>query len=451
MADRLIYADGLPKPQRTLALAAVLITVILTVMDQTVANVALPTIATDLHATPTDSVAIVSAYQLAIVMLILPLAALAEIFGYRVVYLTGIVVFIFASLGCVLANSITTLTIARIVQGVGAAGIMSVNTALIRYIFPHSQLGRGIGLNSMVVAVGSTMGPSFAGIVLSFASWQWLFIINLPLGIISLVMGYRNLPATDLVKRRFDALSAVLTAIAFAMLITTIQSFSHAEPLVLSLAEILTGIIAITWSVLRQLPDPAPLLPVDLLRRPLFALSVGTSISCFTAQMLALVSLPFYFETILGFNVTETGLLIMAWPLTIALVTNISGHLADRYQAAILNFLGISVLAAGLLLLSHLPPHPGYANVIWRMMLCGFGFGFFQPPNNRTIMTSAPKPRSGAASGTIATSRLLGQATGAALAALILAKLGNHGAVVALDVGAGFAGVSALISMLRLV
>ncbi|MDR3521812.1 MAG: MFS transporter [Acidocella sp.] len=451
MADRLIHADGLPKPQRNLALAAVLITVILTVMDQTVANVALPTIAADFHATPTDSVAIVSAYQLAIVMLILPLAALAEIYGYRLVYLTGIVVFIIASLGCVLANSITTLTIARIVQGFGAAGIMSVNTALIRYIFPHSLLGRGIGLNSMVVAVASTMGPSFAGIVLSFASWQWLFTINLPLGIISLVMGYRNLPASDLVKRRFDGLSAALTAIAFAMLITTIQSFSHAEPLVLSFAEMLTGIIAITWSVLRQLPDPAPLLPVDLLRRPLFALSVGTSISCFTAQMLALVSLPFYFETILGFNVTETGLLIMAWPLTIAVVTNISGHMADRYPAAILNFLGISVLAAGLLLLSFLPPHPGYANVVWRMMLCGFGFGFFQPPNNRVIMTSAPKPRSGAASGTIATSRLLGQATGAALAALILAKLGNHGAIVSLDVGAGFAGVSALISLLRLV
>jgi DHA2 family multidrug resistance protein-like MFS transporter len=451
LADRLIHADGLPKPQRTLAFAAVLITVILTVMDQTVANVALPTIATDFHSTPTDAVAIVSAYQLAIVMLLLPLAALAEIYGYRKVYLTGIAVFTLASVGCVMANSITTLTMARVVQGFGAAGIMSVNTALIRYIFPHSMLGRGIGINSMVVAVGSTMGPSFAGIVLSFASWQWLFTVNVPLGIASLIMGYRTLPASDIVKRHFDILSALLTAIAFAMLITAIQSFSHPTPALISLLEILIGLVAITWSVLRQLPNPSPMLPVDLLQLPVFALSVATSISCFTAQMLALVALPFYFESTLRFNVTETGLLIMAWPLTIAATTNFSGHLADRYPAAILNFLGLAVLASGLILLSLLPLHTGYINVVWRMMLCGFGFGFFQPPNNRIIMMSAPKPRSGAASGVIATSRLLGQAMGAALAAVLMAKLGGRGVVVSLDAGAGCAGVSAVLSLLRLI
>ncbi len=450
MAERQIHADGLPKPQRIMAFAAVLITVILTVMDQTVANVALPTIAADFHATPTDSVAIVSAYQLAIVMLILPLSGIAEIYGYRLVYLAGILVFTIASLGCVMADSITSLTIARIVQGFGAAGIMSVNTALIRYIFPQNMLGRGIGINSMVVAIGSTMGPSFAGIVLSFASWQWLFTINLPLGILALVMGYQNLPASDKVKRSFDLFSAMLTALFFAMLITTIQSFSHSESWQVSTTEMVVGLVAITWSVLRQLPQATPLLPVDLLRRPIFALSVGTSITCFTAQTLALVALPFFFESGLGFNVTETGLLIMAWPLTIACITNISGRLADRYPAAILNFLGLLTLAAGLAWLSFLQPHPAYGDVIWRMMLCGIGFGFFQPPNNRIIMTSAPKPRSGAASGTIATSRLLGQAMGAALAAVMLAKLGQQGAVMSLDIGAGFAAVAAIISLSRL-
>ncbi|HQT64686.1 MAG: MFS transporter [Acidocella sp. 20-57-95] len=450
MAERQIHADGLPRPQRILAFAAVLITVILTVMDQTVANVALPTIATDFHATPTDAVAIVSAYQLAIVMLILPLSALAEIYGYRLVYLSGIAVFSAASLACVMADSLTWLTVARVVQGFGAAGIMSVNTALVRYIFPQHMLGRGIGINSMVVAIASTMGPSFAGIVLSFANWQWLFTVNLPLGIISFAIGYRNLPASDTVKRRFDVFSAISIALFFAMLITTIQSFSNNEPWQVSATEAAIGLIAITWSVLRQLPQPTPLLPVDLLRRPIFALSVVTSITCFTAQMLALVALPFFFEAKLGFNVTETGLLIMTWPLTIACVSSISGRLADRYPAAILNFFGLICLSTGLTLLSFLPPHTSYINVIWRMMICGMGFGFFQPPNNRVIMTSAPKPRSGAASGSIATSRILGQAMGAALAALLLAKLGYQGAVTSLDIGAAFAAAAAFISLLRL-
>jgi MFS transporter, DHA2 family, multidrug resistance protein len=451
LAERAIHADGLPAPKRYWAFAAVIITVILSVMDQTVANVALPTISGDFHATPTDSVAIVSAYQLAIVVLLLPLSALGEIYGYRRVYLIGIAVFTLGSLACVLANSITSLTLARILQGIGAAGIMSINTALIRYIFPQKALGRAIGINSMVVAIASTIGPSFAGLVLSFASWQWLFVINLPLGVTAFSMGIRNLPASDRASRRFDYLSALLTAISFWMLITTIQSFSHGSPLSLKLIQIGIGLGAIIWSVLRQLQKPNPLLPVDLLRRPIFALSVGTSVCSFTAQMLAFVSLPFYLQKTLGFNVTETGFLIVPWPLAIALTTTFAGRLADRYPAATLNFIGLAVLAAGLVLLALLPPHPGYADVAWRMAVCGAGFGFFQPPNNRIIMTSAPKTRSGAASGTIGTARLLGQATGAALAALMLAKAGEHGPALSLYLGASFAGLAAVLSLLRLI
>ena len=450
-AERTIHANGLPAPKRYWAFAAVIITVVLSVMDQTVANVTLPTIAGDFHATPTDSVSIVSAYQLAIVVLLLPLSALGEIYGYRRVYLIGIVVFTLGSLACVLANSITSLTLARILQGIGAAGIMSINTALIRYIFPQNALGRAIGINSMVVAIASTIGPSFAGIVLSFASWQWLFVVNIPLGLAAFSVGVRNLPESDRANHRFDFLSALLTAIAFWMLITTIQSFSRNTPLSIRIVEIGIGLGAIIWSVLRQLQMPNPLLPVDLLRRPIFALSVGTSVCSFTAQMLAFVSLPFYLQTTLGFNVTETGFLIVPWPLTIALTATFAGQLADRYPAATLNFLGLSILAAGLVLLGLLPPHPGFANVAWRMVVCGAGFGFFQPPNNRIIMTSAPKTRSGAASGTISTARLLGQATGAALAALMLAKVGEHGPVLSLYLGASFAGLAAVLSLMRLI
>ena len=226
-SKRMVHVDGLAAPQRYWAFAAVISTVTLATMDQTIANVALPTISGDFHATPTDSIAIVSAYQLAMVVLLLPLSALGEIYGYRRVYLAGIAVFTTASLACVLSNSIATLTIARILQGVGAAGISSTNTALIRYIFPQANLGRGVGFNSMAVAIASTIGPSFAGIVLSFASWQWLFLINLPLGAFAFAIGLRNLPESDHADRRFDILSALLTAIAFGTLITTIQSFSH--------------------------------------------------------------------------------------------------------------------------------------------------------------------------------------------------------------------------------
>ena len=219
-------------------------------------------------------------------------------------------------------------------------------------------------------------------------------------------------------------------------------------PLVATL-QICVGLGAIVWAVRRQWDLPAPLLPVDLLRRPIFGLSVGTSICSFVAQMLAFVSLPFSLERNLGLDVTTTGLLITPWPLTVAVASIFSGRLADRYPASILNFLGLAAMMAGLILLGLLPPHPGIANIALRMAVCGAGFGFFQPPNNRVILTSAPRTRSGAASGTISSSRLLGQATGAALAALLLAHAAEHGAVLSLFVGAGFAGLAAVLSLLQ--
>lgn len=448
-ATRLIQVDGLAAPQRYWAFAAVMSTVTLATMDATIANVALPTISRDFHATPTDSIAIVSAYQLAMVVLLLPLSKLGEIFGYRRVYLSGIAIFTAASLACVLSHSIAMLTVARILQGVGAAGISSTNTALIRYIFPQANLGKGVGLNSMAVAIASTIGPSFAGIMLAFASWQWLFLINLPLGIVAFAIGWRNLPESDHAKQRFDIPSALLTAIAFGMLIITIQSFSHPTGWPTRAAQIGIGCGAIIWAVRRQLGLPAPLLPVDLLRRPVFGLSVGTSICSFTAQMLAFVSLPFYLERNLGLDVTTTGLLITPWPLSVAITAVISGRLADRYPASVLNCLGLAAMMAGLVLLGVLPPHPGIGNIAWRMALCGAGFGFFQPPNNRVILTAAPRTRSGAASGTISSARLLGQGTGAAVAALLLAHAGAQGAVLSLFAGAGFAGLAAVLSLLR--
>ncbi|HVE21065.1 MAG TPA: MFS transporter [Acidocella sp.] len=450
-ATRLVQVDGLAAPQRYWAFAAVMSTVTLATMDATIANVALPTISRDFRATPTDSIAIVSAYQLAMVVLLLPLSKLGEIFGYRRVYLSGIAIFTAASLACVLSHSIAMLTVARILQGVGAAGISSTNTALIRYIFPQANLGKGVGLNSMAVAIASTIGPSFAGIMLAFASWQWLFLINLPLGIVAFAIGWRNLPESDHAKQRFDIPSALLTAIAFGMLIVTIQSFSHPTGWPTRVAQIGVGCGALVWAVRRQLGLPAPLLPVDLLRRPVFGLSVGTSICSFTAQMLAFVSLPFFLERNLGLDVTTTGLLITPWPLSVAITAVISGRLADRYPASILNCLGLAAMMAGLVLLGFLPPHPGIVDIALRMALCGAGFGFFQPPNNRVILTAAPRTRSGAASGTISSARLLGQGTGAALAALLLAHAGAQGAVLSLFAGAGFAGLAAVLSLLRAV
>jgi len=202
--------------------------------------------------------------------------------------------------------------------------------------------------------------------------------------------------------------------------------------------------------VRRQLLLAAPLLPVDLLKIPIFTLSVSTSISSFAAQMLALVSLPFLFQSQLGFSAVETGLLITPWPLAMCFAAPLAGRLADRYSAGLLGGIGLFCFALGLLSFAFLPDHPSHFDLVWRMALSGFGFGVFQSPNNRAMLSAAPKERSGGASGMLGTARLLGQTTGAALAALLFARLPGQAPVVALLVSSGFALVAAFVSLARL-
>ena len=446
---RTIAPDGLEAPRRYWAWATIIVGITLAVLDGTIANVALPTIAEDFNASPSVSIWIVNGYQLAIVTTLLPFASLGEIYGYRRIYLFGVTLFTISSLGCALSGSLELLTASRIVQGIGAAGLMSVNAALLRYIVPRVKFGTAIGLNALVVGAGSTIGPTLAGSILAVASWPWLFIINMPLGVLAVLMGLRSLPENDLADHPFDLISAVLSALSIGLVVTVIDSIGHGLSLTLILVQAVICVVTSTLLVRRELRMREPLLPLDLLKIPVFALSIGTSIASFTAQILAYVSLPFTFQNIYGFTPVEVGLLIAPWPLAVALMAPISGKLSNRHSTALLGSTGLVLLAAGLLFLAFLPPHPTIPNIVWRMALCGIGFGCFQSPNNRTLILSAPRERSGAASGMLGTARLTGQTIGAALVALLLGRLGINGATTALLVGAGFAILAAIVSISR--
>jgi DHA2 family multidrug resistance protein-like MFS transporter len=422
----------------------------MTVMDGTVANVALPTIARDVGASPAASIWVVNAYQLALVISLLPLSSLGDIVGYRKVYQAGFAVFTVASLCCASSHSLISLSCARFIQGLGAAGIVSVNTALIRTIFPARTLGRGLGINAMVVAVSAAVGPTVAAGILSIAPWPWLFAVNIPVGILGLGISLRTLPQTAGTGHRFDVTSALISMVAFGLLIGGIDGLGHGQRAWTAAGEIAVALVVGAVFVRRQLSRPAPLFAVDLMRRPTFALSIATSICSFTAQMLAYVSLPFYLQNVLGRTQVETGLLISPWPLAILIAAPIAGSLADRYSAGILGGLGLGSFTIGLVSLALLPAHPATSSIIWRMALCGLGFGFFQAPNNREILSSAPKERTGGASGMLGIARLTGQTLGAALVALIFNMFSLSGNTVALVVAACFAAGAAIVSCMRI-
>lgn len=443
--------DGLPVPQRYGAILTIVLGLTMAVLDGAIANVALPTIATDLNASPASSIWIVNAYQIAIVIALLPLSFLGDMVGYRRIYKIGLVVFTITSLICALSRSLEMLTLARVAQGLGGAALMSVNTALIRLIYPKRQLGRGMGINSFVVAVSSAAGPTIAAAILSLASWQWLFLINVPLGIISIFLAMRFLPPNSSASKitRFDLPSAMMNALTFGLLITALGGFAQGQSGYLVLAEVIAMLIIGFFFVRRQLRMPVPLLPVDLLRIPIFSLSICTSICSFCAQMLAMVSLPFFLQTVIGRNEVETGLLLTPWPLATMVMAPLAGYLIEKVHAGLLGAMGLLIMACGLFGLALLPSSPSDLDIIWRMALCGAGFGLFQSPNNHTIVSSTPGHRSGGASGMLGTARLLGQSSGAALVALLFNLAGNSGTHTALLLAGSLAVIAAAISGLR--
>ena len=435
--------DGLPMPKRIWAVVSVGFALCMSVLDINIVNIVLPTLSHDFGTSPAVTTWIINGYQLAIVISLLSFSALGEIIGYRKVFLSGIGLFCITSLICALSDSFWTLTVARIFQGFSASAITSVNTAQLRYIYPKSQIGRGMGINAMVVVASG---------ILSIASWHWLFAINVPLGLTALFLGIKHLPRQEeRSKRKFDYISAIANAVTFGLLIYTLDGFAHHEEMDFLFIQLVVLAVVGTYYVRRQLTQTTPLLPLDLLRIPIFRLSILTSICSFIAQMSAMVSLPFFLQNTLGHSEVMTGLLLTPWPLATLVTAPLAGYLVERIHPGILGSIGMVLFAIGLFSLSSLTAESSDISIILRLMLCGAGFGLFQTPNNSTIISSAPTQRSGGASGMLGMARLLGQTTGTTLVALLFSFVTHsRSTAVCLMVGSGFAVVAAIVSSLRL-
>lgn len=453
--------DGLPAPRRYWAMAAIILGITLSVLDSTIVNLALPDIARDFGATPSAAIWVVNAYQLATLGLLLPFAYLGDRLGYSRIYLSGLALFLVASLACVVATSLPMLATARAVQGVGAAGMMAVNAALVRLTYPGHMLGRAIALNSAVVATASVAGPTIAALVLAVASWPWLFIIQLPLGALVLVLGRKALPANTVTAQggRLSLVDLALNVLMFSLVflgadVLGARTGGAPDASAWGAAAALLGAGALVGVIYlrRQRRLAVPLFPIDLLRIRVFALSMCTSVSAFSAQTLAFVALPFLLLEAQGRSHLEAGLLITAWPAATVVAAPIAGRLIARFHGGLLGGIGLALMATGLAALALAPAHPAAWDLAWRLALCGAGFGLFQSPNNHTIVTSAPLQRAGAASGMLGTARLTGQSLGAVLLGIIFSAAGvrdGHGPGIALGLAAVLAATAACFSLSR--
>jgi MFS transporter, DHA2 family, multidrug resistance protein len=438
----------LPLRRRLQAIAALCFGTALVVIDGAIATVALPTIARDLRVDSSAAVLVVTVYQLVLVMLLLPFAALGDRIGLKRLYQLGQLIFTVATLLCFFAKSLPFLLVVRAAQAVGAAAALSVSSALIRQVYPPKQLGRGLGVNSVVVSSAATLAPTLGGFVLALGPWPWVFASAVPFAVLSLLLG-RALPDMRRDTHPFDVLGALLCAAMFGLIIGGLESAVHGDSPVVSAGIVAAGVLVAVLFVRRERDEPEPILPIDLLARPVLALSTLGAFTAFIATMTTLLSLPFRLQHDYGFSPSEVGTMLAPWPLTTMFVAPLAGTLSDRYPAGALGGIGMAVAIAGLIALAWLPPHPEWFDIAWRMSLTGAGFGMFLSPNARLIIGSAPIARAAAAGGLISTTRMVGQTTGATLVAALLAFGIGSGRTPPL-VAAGFALVAGICSLARL-
>ena len=411
--------DGLAMPRRIWAIIAISFGTALFVLDGTIANVALPTIARDPHVEGGAIVNVVTLYQLVMVMALLPFSNLGERLGLRRVYQIGQVIFMAASALTLLVNSLPALLMVRVGQALGAGMAMSVSTAMIRQIYPKTKLGSGLGINSVIVASSNAIAPVLGGLIVARADWRLIFVAAVPCALISLMIG-RFLPDPVRSKIPFNWRSGLWSAATFAMLVGGIELAVHGGWLVAGMAVALAGLASALLLARSERARTNPVFPVDLLSRPAIGISILAAMAGFIGSAGLVVALPFRLEQGMGFSPPEVGLLILPLPLTMLFVSPAAGWLSDRVSPSILGLTGMVIAAVGLVLLAFMPVHAGAAAIAWRLVVCAVGFGLFFSPNARMVVSNAPRERTAAAGGLLATGRLFGQTLGAASIGLFL-------------------------------
>ncbi len=411
--------------RKYIAVIALQIVLVMTVLDVTLVNVALPVLAEEFHISNSTSVWMVTIYQLVITMLLLPVSSIGDLHSYKRTFLTGVVIFTLSSGLCAASQNFTMVVISRAIQGIGAACVMGVNIALVRLIYPREILGRGMALNAMCIAIATAAGPTIAGAILSIATWHWLFLINVPLGIIAFFIGWRLLPQNPKVehKPRFDWISAIENMIVFGFIFYALGNFARKGDLNVSGIMLLIGIVVGIFYLRRQFGHTQPLLPVDLFTNSMYAMSILTSVCSFIAQTVTMIALPFMYLNSYHFSAITTGLLMTPWPLATMIVSPIAARYVERHNPGATAAVGMGVFILGVVLLLFPGSSPSEWNIAWRMAICGVGFGMFQTPNNIVMVMATPVHRTGGAGGMQSTARLVGQTLGATLVSTVFALI----------------------------
>lgn len=424
--------DGLPGHERARVMAAIMTTTLMSVFDGTMINIALPSMAKAMRVSADLAVWFSNAYLLSAAMMLAVFAALSIRFGYRRIFLSGLTLFTLSSLGCALSSTPEMLIGMRILQGIGGAATLSIAPAILRSVFPGRLLGRVLGLNALLIAFSTAVAPVLGGTILHALSWQWLFAINIVPGCIALVLAGNALPRQNVsTSTAFDAPGALLSALLLGSVIMAANCFTGAQhpsgqvslEFAGWMAVALAGALAFTRRIRRA---RHPLLPPDMFKNGRFTLAALTSLASFISQGITFVALPFLFQSVYGYSPVVSALLFTPWPIGIVLIAPHAGRWADTVSAPLISTLGLGIFVVGLILLATLTASPSAWDIGLRSLVCGIGFGCFQSPNNREMLSNVAREYASYASGVLAIVRTFGQCLGAAVVGVVLAVMATN-------------------------
>ncbi|MEJ2093381.1 MAG: MFS transporter [Syntrophobacterales bacterium] len=399
-------------------------------LDASIVNISLPKISLYFH-TPLSGMVewVIISYLIVIASLLLILGRLSDILGHKLLWILGLSIFTLSSALCGAAPSLLHLVIFRALQGVGGAMIMALSPAMLTRAFPSNEWGRAMGLLALVVGVGTSAGPTLGGVITQAFSWRWIFYVNVPIGIIGVVASLRLLSEGLQLRRtkhRFDPIGAALLSASVCCLML---GLSFGEELGWQSRTIVTlfagAVLLLAAFIIFERRVSQPVVDFSLFRNRLFTAAISSSFLCFLALFAVVFLMPFYLEELLALPPAHAGLIMTAVPLTISVVAPLSGWLSDRFGSRGLSSLGMVILCLGLWFLSRLTAQVRLFDIVWPLVMTGFGQALFQPPNNNAIMSSVPPHQLGIASGFLSTVRVLGQTTSVAVSGAIFISLGG--------------------------
>lgn len=422
--DEAVAGRAEPTPSVRWAIASLSLCMLLSSLGTSIANVALPTLAQAFTASFQEVQWIVLAYLLANTTLIVSVGRLGDITGRRRLLLAGIVLFTAASVVCGAAPRLWLLIAARAAQGLGAAIMMALTMALVGEIVSKAKTGSAMGLLGTMSAIGTALGPSLGGVLIAGLGWRAIFLVSLPLGILSLGLAHRYLPVDRRLPKPdwggFDATGTLLLALTLAAyaLAMTIGRGSFGP---LNVALLLAAVFGLGLFVLAEARAASPLIRLATFRDPVLSASLAMSALVSTVMMATLVVGPFYLARALGLGAAVVGLVLSVGPLVAALTGVPAGRIVDRFGTHRMTIVGLTGIAAGSCILSMMPAKLGIPGYIAPIVIVTAGYALFQAANNTAVMTDIRADQRGVISGMLNLSRNLGLITGASVMGAVFA------------------------------